>query len=199
MGEKKYYAVRVGRQSGVFLSWNECKKQVVGFKGAVYKSFSTLSEAQTFVSHQPVDEAQLNVDVRAYVDGSYRQASQEFSFGAVLFTPAGQFEYAEKYSDAQLAAMRNVAGEIKGAEYVMRFCLEHGYTSLALYYDYAGIEKWCTGEWKANKDGTAAYKEFYDSIKDRIKIYFIKVAAHSGNIYNERVDELAKNALGILK
>lgn len=199
MAVKKYYAVRIGRQSGVFQSWDECKKQVTGFKGAVYKSFPSEAEANAFVSQKSVNEAELDVAVKAYVDGSYNQATREFSFGAVLFTPDGKYEYAEKFADVELAAMRNVAGEIKGAEYAMRFCLEKGYDSLAIYYDYAGIEKWCTGEWKTNKNGTIAYKKFFDSIKEQIKIYFIKVAAHTGNTYNERVDELAKNALGIKK
>ena len=37
---KKYYAVRSGRKTGVFLSWAECEEQVKGFSGAEYKSFT---------------------------------------------------------------------------------------------------------------------------------------------------------------
>ncbi len=200
MAEKqKFYGVRSGRKSGVFLTWEECKKQVAGFKGAVYKSFLTREEAEAFVQRRAAREEELSVEVRAYVDGSYHRGTREFSFGAVLFTPEGVVERAEKFSDVSLAAMRNVAGELKGAEFAMRFCLEKGYHSLALYYDYAGIEKWCSGEWTAAKRGTIAYKNFYDSIGERLKIYFIKVAAHTGNTYNERVDALAKQALGIRK
>ena len=35
----KYYAVKNGRQTGIFESWAECEEQVKGFSGAVYKSF----------------------------------------------------------------------------------------------------------------------------------------------------------------
>ena len=38
-----------------------------------------------------------------------------------------------------------------------------------------GIESWATGEWKRNKEGTKEYHEFYNSIKDKINIHFIKV------------------------
>ncbi len=42
---KKVYAVRVGRTTGVFNSWADCKKQVDGFPAARYKSFTDLAEA----------------------------------------------------------------------------------------------------------------------------------------------------------
>ena len=47
---KKFYAVRKGRTTGVFGTWDECKAQVTGFKGAEYKKFPTLEEAENFIS-----------------------------------------------------------------------------------------------------------------------------------------------------
>ena len=41
MAKKKFYAVRQGRKIGMFLTWDECKKQVMGYPGAIYKSFGT--------------------------------------------------------------------------------------------------------------------------------------------------------------
>ena len=45
MAKKKIYAVRKGHKTGLFYTWDECKKQVNGFSGAEYKSFQTLDEA----------------------------------------------------------------------------------------------------------------------------------------------------------
>lgn len=42
---KKYYAVKKGYKTGIFESWDECKKQVIGYSGAIYKSFEVLNEA----------------------------------------------------------------------------------------------------------------------------------------------------------
>ncbi|MDU3828142.1 MAG: RNase H family protein, partial [Peptostreptococcus sp.] len=67
--------------------------------------------------------------------------------------------------------------------------------TLDLYFDYNGIEKWCTGEWKTNKEGTKNYKQFYDGIKNRLRVNFYKVKAHSGVDYNELADKLAKESL----
>ena len=45
----KFYAVQKGKIPGIYNSWDDCKKMVDGFPGAVYKSFKTLEEAEAFV------------------------------------------------------------------------------------------------------------------------------------------------------
>ena len=79
----------------------------------------------------------------------------------------------------------------------MRYAVANGFQKLYIYHDYEGIAKWCQGLWKANKEGTKAYKEYYDSIREKLQIVFVKVAAHTGDKYNEMADRLAKQALGI--
>lgn len=133
----------------------------------------------------------------AYVDGSYHVGTGEFSYGVVLLFPEEDLGFSEKMSDRELAQMRNVAGEIKGAEAAMRYALEHGYKKVVIFHDYEGISKWCLGLWKTNKEGTKAYKAFYDSIKDRLQVEFVKVTGHSNDKYNDMADALAKEALGI--
>ena len=48
--KKKYYAVKKGKVPGIYETWNEAKAQVDGFSGAVYKSFSTLEEADKYIA-----------------------------------------------------------------------------------------------------------------------------------------------------
>ena len=47
--QKKYYAVRNGRKVGVFDTWDETEKQVVGYPGAMYKSFKIKKEALDYI------------------------------------------------------------------------------------------------------------------------------------------------------
>ena len=68
---------------------------------------------------------------------------------------------------------------------------------LAIHYDYEGIQKWCTGEWAAKKEGTQAYQRIYEEMKQYVQIKFVKVKGHSNDKYNDYADMLAKSALGI--
>ena len=43
---KKYYAVRVGKVPGIYLTWDDCKAMVDGYPGAKYKSFGSIAEAE---------------------------------------------------------------------------------------------------------------------------------------------------------
>jgi ribonuclease HI len=46
MPEKKWYVVWKGIEPGVYENWIDCKRQIDGFEGAIYKSFDTQSNAQ---------------------------------------------------------------------------------------------------------------------------------------------------------
>lgn len=195
---QKYYAVRKGKKTGIFNTWDECKMNVDGFSGAQYKSFKTKEEALAYIG----DGNEVKIDntngVIAYVDGSYNIATKEFSYGMVILRNSKEYTFNKKFDDKDLASMRNVAGEIKGAQAAMAYAVEEGLKEITIYYDYAGIAFWCLGDWKANKEGTIAYKEYYDSIKELVKVNFVKVKGHSGDKYNDMADALAKEALGII-
>ena len=202
---KKYYAVKEGKAPGIYETWDQCKAQVHGHSGAIYKSFPTKKEAEEFMgfsdssttieSNKPDCEGTI-----AYVDGSYNITTKEFSYGMIVLMEDGsELKYAEKYGEPDLASMRNVAGEIKGSEAAMRFAVARGLDKITIYHDYEGISRWCLGQWKTNKEGTKAYKAYYDSIKDKVKINFVKVKGHSNDKYNDIADELAKQAVGVCK
>lgn len=194
---KKYYAVKKGHNTGIFTTWAECKKNVDGFSGAVYKGFESKADAEAFIGGVTEPIRTADAEATAYVDGSYNVRDKRFSYGAVIFAGGEEIPLSQAFEDAELASMRNVAGEIKGAEAAMRYCIENGIKSLDIYHDYEGIAKWCLGEWKANKAGTQAYARYYKSIADKLSVRFVKVKGHSGDKYNDMADRLAKSALGI--
>ncbi len=51
--KNKYYVVWEGHQTGIFDSWDKCKKQVDGYAAARYKSFATLEEAKSAMVGSP--------------------------------------------------------------------------------------------------------------------------------------------------
>lgn len=212
MAKKKFYAVKQGRKTGMFLTWDECKKQVMGYPGAIYKSFGTKAEAEEYLGitgekkqtpskttddKESITDQQESKAVEIYVDGSYHAATKEFSYGMVVLIDGREEKFSQKMSDPELAQMRNVAGEIKGSEAAMQYALDHEIPAIIIYHDYQGIASWCNGDWKANKAGTIAYRDFYRKAREKVQIEFRKVKGHSNDKYNDMVDELAKEALGI--
>ena len=95
----KFYAVKLGRKTGIFQTWEECKKQIDGFSTAIYKSFKTLEEAEEFLNSEnevlvknnvedidvdwinnKIDDEinNLSIDeVIAFVDGTYLEEEKE--------------------------------------------------------------------------------------------------------------------------
>lgn len=218
---KKYYVVKKGRVPGIYFTWADCQKNINGFSGAIYKGFATIEEAEAFVNgnntadgdyesvrlgqteKNPQNVADTTIETNtedtaiAYVDGSYNIATREYSYGAVIFYQGKEQHFSKKFSNPERATMRNVAGEIEGSMWAMKYCVEEKIPQLMLYYDYEGIERWCTGDWKANKEGTIAYRDFYKEISKQVKVRFVKVKGHSGDKYNDLADMLAKQAVGL--
>jgi ribonuclease HI len=110
MAKKKYYAVAVGRQPGIYTQWfgdTGAQAQVYGFQGAKYKGFATREEAQGFIrdTHSgkksrtrtprnsgprptaepsPVNEAALGERIVIYTDGSSLGNPGPGGYGVVI-------------------------------------------------------------------------------------------------------------------
>lgn len=90
---------------------------------------------------------------------------------------------------------KNVSGEIKGSIKAIQYALENNYKYVEIYYDYYGISKWASGEWKRNNNMTKKYHEYVNDAKKTINIKFIKVKSHSNDKYNDLADKLARQVL----
>ena len=73
----KFYAVRKGKQTGIFGTWDECKQAISGFTGAQFKKFTTKEEAEAFMNGQEsfkqakdLDYSQF--DIVIHTDGGCR-------------------------------------------------------------------------------------------------------------------------------
>lgn len=270
MAAKKVYAVKKGKQTGLFHTWDECRAAVDGYPGAKYKGFATVGEAREYLAGAaPSTEAKQGKDrsggagkttdggvkagskvagkiadggvkgrtdetsgaqggsavkarsgggrkrrtesvqaqrpdirpvsqdaLIAYVDGSYDHALKKYAFGCVFLLSDGRI-YTEcgNGDTPECLLLRNVTGEMLGAMFAVRFALVNGFGSVELRYDYQGIEKWVTGEWRSKTDLTRKYAEAMRKWNGAVRISFQKVAAHTNVYYNEMADRMAKKGI----
>lgn len=194
---RKYYAVKKGRKAGVYLTWPECQKQVIGYKGAAYKSFDNMEDAYGFLNNNKFRKKNIeSVDgVYAYIDGSFDRAYKIYGSGVVIVDGENKYQFKHAGNKEEYAELHNVAGEIEAAKFVMWYAVDKKIPEITIFYDYEGIESWVTGEWKANLNYTKDYVEFARKASAKVKLHFIKVKAHTGVELNELVDSLAKEAI----
>ena len=200
MAKKKIYAVKKGKTTGIFRTWAECSSAVRGYSGAQYKGFSTMDEAEQYLygkkANVPENKKENEEDcqegqVVVYVDGSFDDEAGRYGFGCVMLLPDGEIvRKSGNGNDPDAISSRNVAGEILGAVCAVKWCASNGYRAVKICYDYMGIEMWATGEWKAKKELTIEYAKIMEEYGKNINISFRKVAAHTGDKYNEEADRL---------
>lgn len=225
MAAKKVYAVKRGKITGVFTNWEECKASVEGYPQAEYKGFASLSEAEAYlgnaamhqgaetdpghaVRHQEMkncpgdmvnpqgEEPAKEGWLLAYVDGSYEDSVKKYAFGCVFLLPDGHIYVQYGNGDREQSLQhRNVTGEMLGAMYAVKTAMMNGFRGVELRYDYQGIEKWVTGEWRSRTELTRKYALSMREWGKSIEIRFQKVAAHTNVRYNELADQMAKRGL----
>jgi len=210
LGKKNYYVVKEGSKIGIFNNWPECQASVKGYKGALFKGFETKAEAQEWFNGREGDLANLHVkdtptvsigsigsidsiDYEVYTDGSYFNGQYSYGYafikdGLVVYESNGVGD------DLEAAKMRNVAGELAAVQHAVEKAKALD-VRIRIYHDYSGISLWVTGDWQAKNKFTQAYVSFMQAHQGRYE--FKKVSGHSGDRFNDYVDRLAKEALGI--
>ena len=66
MATTTYYAVACGHTPGIYEDWSLASEHVTGYPGAVYKSFRTREEAETYLQAKtPTDDHRLPIERKA--------------------------------------------------------------------------------------------------------------------------------------
>ena len=193
----KVYAVRVGRQTGLFNSWPECEAQIKHFPCAEYKSFMTKEEAEAYLNRTQVQPDVTSPDaIIVYVDGSYNPSEETCGYASFLMHGdkkkilCGRFKMTE--------GGRNVEGEVRAAFETLKYLRVKQYKEIVIYHDYEGIGNWADKVWSAKKTYTQCYADFVDKLrKQGYHISYKHVYGHTDVKENEYVDKIAKLACGV--
>ncbi|QBZ80883.1 Ribonuclease H-like superfamily domain containing protein [Pandoravirus celtis] len=81
--KRRWYAVRAGRQVGVFESWDEARASVAGHPGAAYRRFDDPESARAYVEggRGTLTAPGTNVPLRVYVTVAPRVGVGAFRYG----------------------------------------------------------------------------------------------------------------------
>ncbi len=223
--QKKVYAVRRGRQTGLFASWAECQKQVTGFPGARFKSFTDAQEAMKWLSGEETAPAPKRTVHRkkaaktAAPSPALRPDEEQdyviYTDGSCLRNPDGPGGWAAVACEVATGEVTELSGgnpsttnnrmELLAAIKALEFAPAG--TKGALYTDSKylknGITKWVAA-WKRRgwkkADGQPVLNQSYwielDKLYAAHDVTFHWVKGHVGVALNERCDQLAKAEAG---
>lgn len=223
--QKKVYAVRRGRQTGLFASWAECQKQVTGFPGARFKSFTDAQEAMKWLSGEETSPAPKRTVHRkkaaktAAPSPALRPDEEQdyviYTDGSCLRNPDGPGGWAAVACEVATGEVTELSGgnpsttnnrmELLAAIKALEFAPAG--TKVALYTDSQylknGITKWVAA-WKRRgwkkADGQPVLNQSYWIELDKLyavhDVTFHWVKGHVGVALNERCDQLAKAEAG---
>jgi len=145
--KNKYYVVWKGNQPGIYNSWDECQMQIKGFKGAVYKAFENLTEAQTAFQNQPIFK-------KATKENKVKEHSQiiweSISVDAACSGNPGLMEYRgvntktkeQIFHQGPFPIGTNNIGEFLAIVHALALCQKKGLDRLVIYTDSKTAMSW---------------------------------------------------------
>lgn len=212
---KKIYVVIKGKIPGIYYDWKHVEENVKGFKGAIFKSFNDINQANQYFNSfkntltqaennkdivKSLNEDSINKYYSFFVDGSYNKINKKIGYGFVCIKNNQVFyQESNQISDYEYLNFKqslNITGEIVGTMKLINYSLKNNFEKIKIYYDYEGIEKWFNQLWKPNSKIAIYYQNFSIEIKNKnIEILFQKVKSHSNIEFNDLADQLAKSAI----
>lgn len=188
----KFYAVKVGRQVGIFnVPWEKVRPLVERYPGATYRGFASYAEASKYFygsDESPSPSSELVV----YTDGSCIR--QRGGYAVVVVRPdgthicySGRVPYEPCTNQkAELYAILMALRKVEDPSFILRTDSKYGIGCCTEW-----LENWKRTGWKKPVENRELIEQI-DVIRGDRKITFEYVSAHTGVEFNELCDALAK-------
>lgn len=218
MAGKKYYAVAVGRSTGIYTDWATAEKQVKGFAAAKFKSFPTRAEAEAWLENpvyrkkegqkkyrpdagsNPAQEQYDPAVIIVYTDGGSINNPGPGGYGVVIENEGKRREFSGGFRHTTNNRMEMMAAIVALRE--LQNCGKKIILSSDSSYLVNGIVKGWAKKWRSNgwrkSDGQPVlnvdlWRELL-ALLDGVDVSFKWVKGHAGHELNERCDHLATAA-----
>ena len=217
-----FYAVAKGHNIGIYYFWNDCKEQVLGYKGAVYKKFDNEKDAEEYILNIGSCNSNIfqniyykfnieEVDYFVYTDGSCKNNGKINSLiGIGIYFDDKNPKNVSKViledniknktnNSAELIAILEACKIIKEDLKTKKICIftdsEYSIKCATSYGD-----KCNRNEWKKNIPNKEFVIQLYNIYKNNPNLILKYIRAHSNekdihSIGNSCADKLAYNAI----
>ncbi|MFW8601273.1 ribonuclease HI [Desulfobacterota bacterium M19] len=220
MAKKKYYAVAVGRQTGIFDNWPLAEAQVKGWPKARFKGFPSRREAEAWLENPQYSTGAAKCGVTRKRPPVAKIKAPDKHEGLVIYTDGGSINnpgpggYGAVIIDYDLdpAVRREISGgyrlttnnrmELMACIAALR-SLGASERPIALYSDSSYVvngvnkgwaRKWRLNGWLKSDKKPALNADLWEELLDLtagLAVTFNWVKGHAGNTLNERCDQLA--------
>lgn len=202
-----FYAVAKGIKTGIYSSWNECKKNIEGIDEPVYKKFDSEKDAEAFIDDY------IN-SLYVYTDGScINNGTKNAKAGIGIYFSKGDKRNVSRELEgenltnniAELMAVIEAINLIKkedtknktivtDSEYVIKCATTYGKK--------LEDNNWLTSK-KTDPPNLNLVKEIY-RLTNKYNIKYMHIDAHTGlkdkhSIGNANADSLANSAVGVVE
>lgn len=150
----KVYAVRSGKQTGIFNTWEECQSATKGYSGAEYKSFKSMADAEQYMrGDAPLSVSLPSVGVLLTFTSKLKGDVLKFTvtLQSKLMTDVVSVE--TDVSGYPLSLVSDILPVVTGLYRAKSL----GISEVTVVHRNEGIEAWYTGAWSANTDFTRQY------------------------------------------
>jgi ribonuclease HI len=206
MPKTKFYAVHSGVNTGVFDSWKQCSENVIGVKGAKYKSFTKREDAERFISgnFEPPELESCENTLYFYTDGSHITNEKDSPAGwgfccvmndQLLFENCGRVKVNSQDNDFMGATIStNNTGELTAiGEVLKKIKLLKIKCNVVIRADSKYAINTIQGNYKItkNEELISFLQKLYNEVKLNTELKFEYIPAHSGYKWNHKADFLA--------
>ncbi|MDR3112664.1 MAG: hypothetical protein LBU55_05845 [Elusimicrobiota bacterium] len=176
-------------KAGVFSLYYKPTKKSFSFKVSFCEKgmlavFERVWEKSNSFSIYPKESGIYEV----FVDGSYINGVT--SYGVAIYLE--QDLKAEISGIVRNTKSHQLDGELQAVIEAIKWCENNNVDKVRINYDYIGIEHFAKGDWKPSTQFRQKYAILVSTSK--IAIEWRNIDSHTGNIKNNRADQLAKSA-----
>ena len=198
---KKYYAVRNGKEGKkIYTTWEDCKVNTEGQKGAKFKGFYNREDALEYLKDSYISER--DYQIIAYVGGKY-DALQEIGASGLLLLNTKQEQYQIEKENVtiirheNLREGHNIKADLLAVESAVKYCINNNYKSLLICYNYTGVSAWVdkTDPWKTNSAISIEYRKFMLDANVYLNYAFRYIKKESENQWMKRLNNLMNKKL----